>query len=192
MSAGEIACVVLASGLSKRFGSSDKLNADLCGKPVLSHVLDTVTAMGFGDVFCIAKAAGPEKIDWVKNINPERGQGYSLRLGLEAVRIKGWRSCAVILGDMPLVPTSHLQKLIENYTIDQSVISMSESLRMPPAIFNEASMELLLTQSSGVTARSIFDRLNLKTLELDKAFAQDVDTYEDLIRVREVMNKHRV
>jgi len=55
VSAGNIACIVLASGLSERFGEPDKLSADLCGKPVLSYVLDTARAVGFGEIFCVSQ-----------------------------------------------------------------------------------------------------------------------------------------
>ena len=44
-----MACVVLASGLSERFGKTDKLCAELGGRPILSHVLDTAAELQFGD-----------------------------------------------------------------------------------------------------------------------------------------------
>ena len=187
MKAADIACVILASGLSRRFGSPDKLFADLCGKPVLTHVLDTAKSVGFGAIFCVAKNTGSDEINWMENKNPEQGQGHALRLGLQAAQEKGWQSCAVMLGDMPLVTAVYLKNMIDKFDLNQNLISVSLSVRMPPAIFNQAGMDLILSQNVAVTARNIFDELNPQMIDLDAESAQDVDTTEDLFRVSQVM-----
>ena len=187
MKAVDIACVILASGLSERFGLIDKLSADLFGKPILSHVLDRANSVGFGQVFCVAKEKGSDEINWVENKNPEQGQGHALRLGLQSAQEKGWQSCAVMLGDMPLVSSAHLQKMIDKFDVNQNLISVCESIRMPPAIFNQAGMDLIISQNSAVTARAIFDELNPQMIDLDAESAQDVDTPEDLFRVSQAM-----
>ena len=187
MKAVDIACVILASGLSERFGLTDKLSADLFGKPILSHVLDRANSVGFGQVFCVAKEKGSDEINWVENKNPEQGQGHALRLGLQSAQEKGWQSCAVMLGDMPLVSSAHLQKMIDKFDVNQNLISVCESIRMPPAIFNQAGMDLIISQNSAVTARAIFDELNPQMIDLDTESAQDVDTPEDLFRVSQAM-----
>ena len=58
---------------------------------------------------------------------------------------------------------------------------------MPPAIFNQAGMDLIISQNSAVTARAIFDELNPQMIDLDAESAQDVDTPEDLFRVSQAM-----
>ena len=186
-----MACVVLASGQSKRFGTQDKLCADLCGKPVLSHVLDTAKSVGFGALFCTAKELGADDINWVENKNPELGQGHALRLGLQAVQAKGWTSCAVILGDMPLVTSSYLENMVDKFTLDQCLISVSESIRMPPGIFNQAAIDIILSQNSASGARTIFERLDLELVDLDAESAQDVDTPEDMARVTRIMKSRK-
>ena len=42
-----IKAVVTAGGTSRRFGNSNKLFEDLCGKPVLKYAVDLFTEMGF-------------------------------------------------------------------------------------------------------------------------------------------------
>jgi len=192
MSPADMACVVLASGLSERFGAADKLAVDLCGKPVLSHVLDTAKAVGFCEVFCVAQKASLDGVVWVENKNPEKGQGHALRLGLQAAQEKGWSSSAVMLGDMPLVPVSHMEMMILESHEKQCLISICESVRMPPAIFNRAGMGLILSQIDAVTGREIFDSLNPAAIELDKVSALDVDTPEDLFRVEQVMKSRNL
>ena len=192
MSAANIACIVLASGLSERFGEEDKLTANLCGKPVLSHVLETASAVGFGEIFCVSKAVDADGFTWVKNENPQDGQGHALRLGLRAARKFGWDKCVVMLGDMPLVSQTYLKKLIEKNTVNQSIISISEFIRMPPAIFNRSAIDIIISQNSPVGARSLFENLNLETLQLDADAAQDVDTPEDLARMTRMMKARKI
>ena len=187
-----MACVVLASGLSDRFGSADKLSANLCGQSVLSYVLETASAVGFGETFCVSQAGGADGLTWVENKNPKDGQGHALRLGLRAAQKFGWDTCVVMLGDMPLISQSYIEKMIRKNTINQSVISISETIRMPPAVFNRDAIDIILSQNSPGGARSLFDCLNLVTLGLAPGEAQDVDTPEDLARVTHMMNARKI
>lgn len=187
MSAPDVACVVLASGLSQRFGGTDKLLADLCGKPVLSHVLETARAVGFGEIFCVSKTDNIVGVASVKNHNPDYGQGHAVRLGLGAARDAGWNICVVMLGDMPLVPASHVRNLIFKIPGNQCVVSVSQSVRMPPAIFNASAIDVILSERSSSGARDLFEQLNPKTLHLDEEAARDVDTPADLANMERIM-----
>ena len=188
MKAADIACIVLASGLSERFGEANKLSADLCGKPVLSHVLDTAHAVGFGEIFCVSQGHNIDGATSIKNDCPEYGQGHALRLGLGEAQTRGWQACVVMLGDMPLVTSSYVRNMIEKIHNNQCIVSISESIRMPPAMFNSAAMDIVQSQKSASGARALFDQLNPATLQLDKDAALDVDTPADLARVTRIMN----
>ena len=48
MSAKDCAIILLASGLSKRFGAEDKLLARLAGQSVIDHTLGNIAPVGFG------------------------------------------------------------------------------------------------------------------------------------------------
>ena len=191
MSAANIACVVLASGLSERFGDADKLSADLCGQSVLSHVLETAADVAFGEVFCVSKSRGAEDVTWVHNDNPYAGQGHALKLGLAQARSAGWENCAVMLGDMPLICPSNMEKLIEKSKMKQSVVSLYETVRMPPAIFNLDAIDLILSETLSGGARSLFGQLNPIAVPLKRDAAQDVDTPEDLTRCAAILTSRR-
>jgi len=182
----------LASGLSERFGELDKLSADVCGKPVLAHVLDTAGVVGFGDIFCVSKTGEVDGVTLVKNNHPEYGQGHALRLGLAAVRKSGWEICVILLGDMPLVTSSYIKTLIGKIQENQCVVSFSESIRMPPAIFNAAAMDIILSQETALGARDLFDLLKPEIIELDAFAAHDVDTPADLARVMQMMKARQI
>ncbi len=195
MTAKDIACVILASGLSRRFGEGDKLAADLCGHSLLSYVLRTAKAVGFGRIFCVVKPGVVTKeagVTWIENNNSSAGQGHALRLGLRSARDLCWKNCAVMLGDMPLVSVVYLKNMISNYKKKQSVISTTESIRLPPAIFNSEAIDKILSQNSAIGARTIFDQLDFVTLPLNAEAAIDVDTPADLARVENLMKARTV
>lgn len=179
----DLACVILASGLSERFGESDKLQSLLCGRPVLDYVLDTALALGFAEIYLVSQDAYFPGITSVKNDNPEKGQGHALRLGLAAMRAGGYENICILLGDMPLVEVSHIKSLIEQLTETHSVISTLGEQRMPPAAFERNAISKILAEDSTLGAKSVFKSLDLLTLPLTKVQALDVDTPEDLIRI---------
>ena len=187
MKAADIACVVLASGLSERFGTTDKLVAKLCGRSVLDHVLDTVTSVGFGKIFVVSQGLSQTGFTSAINGNPENGQGHALRLGLAAARAEGWDSICVVLGDMPLVKRSHIHTLMKELGGGDSVVSILEGQTMPPAIFRGSAITSILAESSASGARTIFHQLKPETVLITAEQALDVDTPADLTRVACIM-----
>lgn len=192
MSAANIACVVLASGLSERFGVADKLSTDLCGQLMVSHVLEAAREVGYGEIFIVSQAQYADGSSWIRNETPELGQGHTLRIGLQAARDSGWESCAVLLGDMPLITSLYLKNMIEKYDCNQSIVSISETIRMPPVLFNVAAMDVILSKNTVKGARDLFDLINPSLMALDTNMALDVDTLEDLDRLRNIMKASKI
>lgn len=192
MNPSDVACIILASGLSRRYGGGDKLKADLCGKSVLSHVMDMASQVGFGEKFLVSNDASAAGFTQIRNDNPEAGQGYALRLGLRTAREAGWESCLILLGDMPVVKTTYLKKMILKYNKKQSIISVSESIRMPPALLSDGAANRILSEKPTDGARELFDSLDHITVEMDAESALDVDTPADLARVRDIMKAREI
>lgn len=191
MSAEDAACVVLASGLSARFGAADKLQANLCGKPVLRHVLEGVKSVGFGENFIVSQGQPPQNFTFVKNTNPESGQGHALRLGLTAAHKAGWDCIAVVLGDMPLITGSHLQAMLHKIEGNSTAVSVFRNQKMPPAVFQGEAISMILDSKSAAGARSIFSQLKPVTVSISAEEALDVDTPEDLARVAAIMKARK-
>ena len=91
--------ILMAAGLSSRFGGGNKLLAPFRGKPLVYHTLDLACTMGFEGIFIIyndeevarlarnailnsSKTGVP--VTAVYNPAPEKGQGESARLGVQA------------------------------------------------------------------------------------------------------------
>ncbi len=116
--------VVLAAGLSSRFGS-DKLLAKLRGKPVILHALGVVTqglqskTLAGGVVVigpeneAMARHVAQAGLWAIVNDEPEAGLSHSLRLGLEALIADSDADAALVFaGDQPEVRSDVVAQLV--------------------------------------------------------------------------------
>lgn len=190
----DCACIVLASGLSERFGTENKLLAELSGKPIIAHVLDMIDDVGFGDVFVVSsnchkltsiiKSYGASL---VKNPTPEKGQGASLAFGAEAALAEGYQTACIKLADMPLVKFNHINNLLEKYEPNSPLFSRCGNVLMPPAIFNHQALRQATNLDNDLGGKSRV-KGNLETaLPLSDFAARDMDTREDLEQIQEAL-----
>jgi molybdenum cofactor cytidylyltransferase len=116
--APKIAAVVLAAGKSSRMGSN-KLLADLNGKPLVRHAVDAALASAAKPVIVVtgndegkARAAlSGLGVSFVANPDFAKGLSTSLRAGIAAVP-QDCDGAMIILGDMPGVSAALIDKLI--------------------------------------------------------------------------------
>jgi len=57
----DCALVILASGLSERFGKADKLMADFRGKPLVQHAIDAADMLPFAERFAVIHNASQKR-----------------------------------------------------------------------------------------------------------------------------------
>lgn len=114
----KIAALILAAGLSSRFGAGHKLLALLDGKPVVRHVVEAVAASSAGPVLLVTghqaeavTAAAGSGVRAVHNPAYADGLASSLRVGLQALP-DDLDGVLVCLGDMPDIRTATLEALI--------------------------------------------------------------------------------
>jgi molybdenum cofactor cytidylyltransferase len=117
--APKIAAVVLAAGQSRRMGKVNKLLAPVDGKPMVSHVIESLQAsqarplaVVTGHDYAAVEAVLPKR-GFTLTHNPDYASGLSssLRRGLAALpeTIDGVLVC---LGDMPRISTAIVDRLI--------------------------------------------------------------------------------
>lgn len=151
--AGDICAILLAAGGSRRFGTDDKLLAEVAGEPLAFHAAALLTEMRAGrriavcadDDGPLAQRLAAQGFEIVANPDADLGMSRSLACGIAAAA-RGRHSAALIcLADMPFVPLSHLTELLARFDPLHSPIiaSTNGEAAMPPALF----------------ARSLFDRL---------------------------------
>ena len=119
---GRIGCVIMASGMSKRFGGN-KLLADFHGEPMITRILNAteglfaqrVVVTRYPEVADICKTRG---IDVILHDLPHRSD--TVRLGLEAVGdVDG---CMFCQADQPLLRRETIAALIASAAAEQDSI----------------------------------------------------------------------
>ena len=111
----KLGCVIMASGLGKRFGGN-KLMADFHGKPMILRALDATEGLFPHRVVVtrhesVADLCREQNVDVVLHDLPNRND--TVRLGLEAL---GDCDCCMFLpGDQPLLRRETVAMLLENW-----------------------------------------------------------------------------
>ncbi|HTJ59284.1 MAG TPA: nucleotidyltransferase family protein [Devosiaceae bacterium] len=149
---GDIAVVLLAAGLSRRFGPEDKLEAILEGRPLALHAAETLAALAFGRKLAVCaspKGLVPSHLQALAFeiiINPaaERGQGSSLALGAAAAAASD--GIMICLADMPYVRPGLLHRIVEAWDGDRArtVAAQGAGYLGPPVLFPRQAYPALL------------------------------------------------
>ena len=118
----KVGCVIMASGLSKRFGSN-KLMADFNGKPMILHALQAsdslkdhrVVVTRHADVAALCQEQG---VNVILHDLPHRSD--TIRLGLEV--LGDVDACLFLPADQPLLRRETVTTLVNQWEADQEKI----------------------------------------------------------------------
>lgn len=184
-----ITILMLASGLSRRFGAANKLMASLNGQPVASHTADLWKHKPNCERIVVIPNHEEElrilyeKSEWtvLTNPAPQLGQSGSLRIGVQAAIDSHSEKIVVCLSDMPFVPGNHLdsvETLLSNF---DAVMSIDGDTVLPPAGFRENLFNKLLALEGDKGAKSVFLKtLSKATLPIKTFNPIDIDHLNDL------------
>jgi molybdenum cofactor cytidylyltransferase len=191
-----IAAVLLAAGTSSRFGEEDKLMADLRGKPVAAHTLETVASMAFAELVAVARPIEFAPVIHRKlerrgytvlvNDRPEEGISGSIVRAVEHVmpmrRIRGILIC---LADMPNIPPSHYNRVCLAAEDIRSVVASTDGFSSsPPAFIGRKHFPELMALKGDQGARALLS--HGIQIETSGAVLHDIDTVDDLQSWRSV------
>lgn len=185
----KIASIILAAGLSKRFGNIDKLTYEYSGKPLLSNVIHALKLTSILDLHAVlpkghtalTKLCARENVTPIFNPDPNQGQGYSLSLGVKIVMEKGYDAALIALGDMPNVSAKHLADLTHQSPSLGCVFSENQGVLMPPCLIPKAYFPKLVMLSGDQGARAVLSGDDIETtLTLSDFEAKDIDRISDL------------
>jgi molybdenum cofactor cytidylyltransferase len=184
-----IAGMVLAAGMSSRFGAANKLLADWNGQPMLRTVVEAALATELDPVIVVtghereqveAALAGLD-VQFAHNPDFATGQAASIRVGI--VTVPRWCDGAmVLLGDMPRVCPGEINALIDAFADDSSiVVPQHAGHRGNPVIFGRTHFAELerLTGDKGALELLSGSGVTLVEMESD-AVLKDIDTPEAL------------
>jgi len=182
----DCALIILASGLSERFGKADKLMANFKDKPLVQHAIDAAKDIPFAERFAVIpvlskarrKLFNYEGYALIENEDPKAGQGGSLK-----PRVKGHTAICVMLGDMPFVETTDIFNLLYNLADKDRAISYCNKTLIPPVIFTNGALEEMSKTDPSTGAKALFKSGNYYKHPLSERAAQDIDTPETLARL---------
>lgn len=117
-----LAGVILAAGLSRRFGGRNKLLARVSGEPMVAAVARLGRAAGLRPLVAVTgyeaeaveRALAGLALDFVRNPRPSDGLASSLNRGIGALP-PGTRGAVVLLGDMPWVRPDTIRRLVDAF-----------------------------------------------------------------------------
>lgn len=181
----KIAALVLASGLSSRFGPKDKLLMDLKGRPLLAYCLDAVRSAQFEHRFIVCpdpdlRADLARDFDFaiIPNPYPVAGQGATIALGATYLVANGFDTICILLGDMPFVTSEYLTTMRD---LDGDIVfSHAQGKDQPPALFRHDAMRMLTQLTGDQGARSLdLSQFEISSLDLPAEMSVDFNTEED-------------
>lgn len=116
-------CIVMASGAGVRFGGN-KLMAELCGEPLVGHVVRAtdglfdrrVVVTRHADVAALCETLGAQVI-----LHDEPGRNDTVRLGMET--IGGCDTVTFVQGDQPLIRPASIAALLRAAERDAAAVT---------------------------------------------------------------------
>ncbi len=192
---GRVAGVVLAAGGSSRLGQPKQL-IPFRGKPLVWHAVRAALGAGLAPVVVVCGGAGAqvrralegEPVSFVENPTWESGQSSSVRIGLAEAEKAGIEGAVFLLADMPLVGKDLVREIISTHrrTLAPLVAPRAGERRGNPVLFDRATFPALRELAGDRGGRSLFERYTPEWVEWDEAAMLDLDTDEDLRRLRQL------
>ena len=187
---GNIGCVIMASGLGKRFGGN-KLMADFHGQPMICRILDATEGIFSQRVVVtrhaeVARLCESRGIQTVLHDLPHRSD--TVRLGMEAM--PGIDRCMFVPADQPLLRKETIAELVLASVNDADSIwrTVSEGIPGSPVIFPRWTFPELLNLPEGKGGGWVVKKYpeRLRTVNVrDMYELKDVDSPEDLTELLE-------
>ncbi len=184
-----IATVILAAGMSTRFGAN-KMTVLVNDKPLVRRAITTANTAHSGRVYLVVghakdsviEAAGEFDGEIVYNRDYRRGIGNSIAAGVSACRDNA-EAVLLMLADQALVRESHLRALIASWSGGESeiVISAFDDAQGPPILFPSKCLHDLTQLDGDDGGKQILrnSAYSVKTVQCDAA-GFDIDCQEDL------------
>jgi molybdenum cofactor cytidylyltransferase len=184
--------VVLAAGVSTRLEGPKQL-LSFKGKPLIVHVVGTALEGGLDPIIVVVgeheerirQALEGYPIRFVRNPDPNLGQGSSLQVGVNGIA-PNVEAAVFLLADMPLVTGELITELIMRHrsSLSPIIVPYADGKRGNPVLFDKVTFEELRRVTGDRGGRAIFSQFSHERLAWDASIHFDVDTQEDAERLR--------
>ncbi|MFV0367193.1 MAG: NTP transferase domain-containing protein [Hyphomicrobiaceae bacterium] len=191
------AVVLLAAGCSTRMACGSKLIQLVAERPLLTFSLQTIITLNPAKVIVVTGHQRTSIEDLLKgyrvqpvfNAAYENGMGTSIAEGVRAVPL-GLEGVFIHLGDVPFVEAGTYRRLADAMRQDnaadfQVFVPVFEGARGHPVLFRSALIPALEKLSGDTGARTVIAANACQDVVVkDRAVLRDVDTQEDLQKIR--------
>ncbi len=195
--AHKVAAIVLAAGRSTRMGGPNKLLAELRGKPLVRIVAEQALASKAAEVIVVtghqraeveAALAG---LDLRFTHNPAFAEGLagSVKAGVAAVG-EAMSGAVVCLGDMPLIDSHLIDRLIEAFAPERGLLiaaPVSDGRRGNPVLWSRRFFPELMKLEGDIGARHLIEQHGEAVADVaveGRGAFLDIDTPEALADAR--------
>lgn len=191
MESSRIGAVILTGGTAVRLSGADKASIELGGLTLLEHALGAML-----DVDEVVVVGDPvpttHPVNFVREDPPAGGPAAGLLAGLGCFARRP--DVVVVLAvDMPLVTSSTVRRLLEAYRSHDgadgaALIDDSRKLQYLCAVYSVESLNRVrpsYEEEHGLAMRTLVGGLRLEHVPAFGPEARDVDTWTDLLTMRE-------
>ena len=196
--AARVSALVLAAGRSTRMGPVNKLLAPIDGRAMVRAVVEQLEGSSVRPIVVVtgheaervAEALAGTGIRLVHNPEYREGLSGSLRAGLRALP-ESAEAAIVCLGDMPLVASRHVDKLVAAFDPAEGrevCVPVHEGKRGNPVLFARRFFEEMAAVRGDVGARHLIGEYEEYVCEVamdDRAVLVDVDSPQALAALGE-------
>jgi len=138
-----IKSLILAAGMGTRMKSArSKVLHEVCGRPILSWVLDACRSAGSTEQILVVGAmrdqvqdayADADDVAWVVQ-DPQQGTGHAVMAAVEALAdFEG--DLVVLMGDAPLVRPETIRTLIQTHRDEKATVTLITAILRDPKWF---------------------------------------------------------
>ena len=195
--ANDVAAIILAAGRATRMGGPNKLLAELNGKALVRIVAEQALASKASSVTVVTGHQAREveaalrglNVSFVHNPDFADGLATSVKTGIATLPVAA-SGALVCLGDMPLIDTKLLDRLIKAFAPDRGAlitVPVSEGRRGNPVLWSRRFFQELMTLDGDIGARHLIakhaEAVTEVPVEGEGAFL-DIDTPQALAAAR--------
>jgi molybdopterin-guanine dinucleotide biosynthesis protein A len=178
----EWAAVILSGGTAARMGGTDKASLEYAGRSLLEHALDAVA--GAGEIVVVGPEAPTSRaVIFTRESPPGGGPLAGLQAGVSALEHHP-HLVVVLAADMPHVTGVTVARLLAaaEETGGSCLVDGDGRRHLAAVVTGEAV--LALTEPQGRPMRALFESYDVSPVPAIGREAEDVDTWDDLTRLR--------
>lgn len=195
----KITAIVLAAGRSERMGSN-KLLADLGGKPLIRHGVEMLLESSVYDVIVVTgnedekvrTALHSLDVAFAHNPNFAEGLSTSLKIGINAVSLDA-DGALICLGDMPLIEMGTINQLVSSFdelSHHTICVPIFDGVRGNPVLWGRQHFKALESIEGDQGGKLLMASLAKEIFEVEaesKTILLDVDTPGDLQEIKSIL-----